>query len=135
MKFCYNMSCTLHKQSQDLDLSYKTDLDFWDCFGRKQLRLITEEIWYTCCMNAEESTGTKVAKLLTDWLLVYKTLFSCSSQLSIKFHMLISIKISRKATFLGSGKPRMLFFPLINVQMPTIVGILTFMSRKIFMLS
>ena len=28
----------------------------------------------------------------------------------------------------------MLFFPLINVQMPTIVGILTFMSRKNFML-
>ena len=25
----------------------------------------------------------------------------------------------------------MLFFPLINVKMPTIVGILTFMSRKI----
>ena len=28
----------------------------------------------------------------------------------------------------------MLFFPLINVKMPTIVGILTFMSRKNFML-
>ena len=31
--------------------------------------------------------------------------------------------------------PRMLFFPLINVKMSTIVGILTFMSRKNFMLS
>ena len=29
----------------------------------------------------------------------------------------------------------MLFFLLINVKMPTIVGILTFMSRKNFMLS
>ena len=29
----------------------------------------------------------------------------------------------------------MVFFPLINVKMPTIVGILTFMSRKNFMLS
>ena len=29
----------------------------------------------------------------------------------------------------------MLFFPLINVKMPRIVGILTFMSRKNFMLS
>ena len=38
-------------------------------------------------------------------------------------------------TFLGSDKPRMLFFPLINVKTPTIVGILTFMSRKNFMLS
>ena len=45
--------------------------------------------------------------------------------------MLISIKISRNLYFLRSDKPRMLFFPLINVKMPTIVGILTFMSRKI----
>ena len=37
--------------------------------------------------------------------------------------------------FSGSDKPRMLFFLLINVKMPTIVGILTFMSRKNFMLS
>ena len=29
----------------------------------------------------------------------------------------------------------MLFFLIINVKMPTIVGILTFMSRKKFMLS
>ena len=29
----------------------------------------------------------------------------------------------------------MLFFQLINVKMPTIVGILSFMSRKNFMLS
>ena len=31
----------------DLDPSYKTDLDFLDCFGRKQLRPITEVIRYT----------------------------------------------------------------------------------------
>ena len=31
---------------KDLDLSYKTDIDFWDCFGRKQLCLIPEEIQY-----------------------------------------------------------------------------------------
>ena len=37
-----------------------------------------------------------------------------------------SIKISRHLAFLGSDKPRMLFFPLINVKMPMIVGILTF---------
>ena len=37
--------------------------------------------------------------------------------------------------FLGSDKPRMLFFQLMNVKMPTVVGILTFMSRKNFMLS
>ena len=43
--------------------------------------------------------------------------------------------ISNLAFFSGSDKPRMLFFLLINVKMPTIVGILTFMSRKNFMLS
>ena len=41
----------------------------------------------------------------------------------------------KKYGFLGSDKHRMLFFPLINVKMPTIVGILTFMSRNNFMLS
>ena len=46
--------------------------------------------------------------------------------------MLISIKISRNSAFLGPDKPKMLYFPLINVKMPTIVGILTFMSRKNF---
>ena len=35
----------------------------------------------------------------------------------------------------GDNKPRMLFFLFINVTMPTIVGILTFMSRKNSMLS
>ena len=34
-----------------------------------------------------------------------------------------------------SDKSRVLFFLHINVKMLTIVGILTFMSRKIFMLS
>ena len=37
--------------------------------------------------------------------------------------------------FSGSHKPIILFFQLINVKMPTIVGILTFMRRKSFMLS
>ena len=35
----------------------------------------------------------------------------------------------------GSDKPRMLFVPPLNAKMPTIVDILTFMSRKKFMLS
>ena len=39
-------------------------------------------------------------------------------------------KLSRNSAFSGSDKPRMLFFLLMNDKMPTIVGILTFMSRK-----
>ena len=31
---------------KDLDPFYKTDLDFWDCFGRKKKHLITEEERY-----------------------------------------------------------------------------------------
>ena len=49
--------------------------------------------------------------------------------------MLISIKISRTSAFSGSDKPRMLFFQNINVKMPINVDILTFISRKNFMLS
>ena len=54
--------------------------------------------------------------------------------------MLISIKISRNlggggGGGLGSVKPRMVFFPLIHVKMPTTVGILTYMSGKNFMLN
>ena len=41
----------------------------------------------------------------------------------MKFETLISIKISRNSAFLGSDKPRMLFFPFINVKMLTIVVI------------
>ena len=37
--------------------------------------------------------------------------------------------------FLGSDKAGMLFFSLISVKIPTIVSILTFISRKNFMLN
>ena len=62
-------------------------------------------------------------------------LFPRSTQLNMKFTMLISIKILKNSAFLGSDKPRMLFFLLINVKMPTIVGILTIINRENFMLS
>ena len=39
----------------------------------------------------------------------------------------------KNSAFTGSDKPRTLFFMLITVKMPTIVGILTFMRRKNFM--
>ena len=55
--------------------------------------------------------------------------------LSMKFVKLISIEILRNSAFLDSDKPRMLFFLLINVKMPTIVGNLIFMSRINFMLN
>ena len=41
--------------------------------------------------------------------------------------------IKKFSIFQAQDKPRMLFFPLITVKMSTIVGILTFISRKNFM--
>ena len=57
----------------------------------------------------------------------YKTFFM--------LNLVVGIKISRNSVFLGSDKPRMLFFLLINAKMPTIIGISTFVSRKNFMLN
>ena len=50
-------------------------------------------------------------------------LLSCSTQLSMKFEMLISIRISWNLVFSGSDKPRMLFFLLINDKILAIVDI------------
>ena len=47
MKFCYN--------PKDLDPSYKMDLDLWDCFERKKLCLVIEEIRYISKHFEEES--------------------------------------------------------------------------------
>ena len=69
------------------------------------------------------------------WPRGYKTFFMPNS---VENEILDARKyknIKKFGFFLGSDKPRMLFFPLINVKMPTTVGILTFMSRKNFMLS
>ena len=41
-------------------------------------------------------------------------------------------KISRNTEVLGSDKPRMLVFPLINVKMSTLIGILTFYEQEKF---
>ena len=49
--------------------------------------------------------------------------FSCSTQLSMKFYKLISIKISRNSAFSGSDKHRMQFFLLKNVEKPGNVSI------------
>ena len=63
------------------------------------------------------------------WPQVYETFSTCSTQLSIKFIMLIHVKMTK-------------IIMLMNFKMPTIVGILTFISmiieslkaRKIFII-
>ena len=63
----------------------------------------------------------------------YKTFF----MLTLVEHEILNAHKYKKyqeiQLFSDSDKPRMLFFLLMHVKMPTIVGILTFMSRKNFM--
>ena len=68
------------------------------------------------------------------WHRGYKTFFMLNS-VEHGISNARKYKNIKKFGFLGPDKPRMLFFPLINVKMPTIVGILTFMNRKNSMLS
>ena len=73
---------------------------------------------------ADVDTGSEVIKL-----------FTCSSQLSMKFQHLIKTKKLNIKYFSCLQLSDVLFIMLINVKMPTIVGILTFMSMIIFILS
>ena len=59
--------------------------------------------------------------------------FSCSTQPSMKFQLLIKTKMLKNKDFALSNSEAV-FIMLINVRMPTIVGILTFMSMTHFML-
>ena len=60
---------------------------------------------------------------------------SCSTQLSMKFQLLIKLKYRQMKKFPALSLSDVVFIMLINVKMPTIVGILTFMSRINFGLS
>ena len=55
--------------------------------------------------------------------------------LSTKFQLLIKTKIHTNEEVSCCSLSDVVFFMLINVKMPTIVGILIFMSRIHFMLS
>ena len=61
--------------------------------------------------------------------------FSCSTQLSMKFQLLIKTKILINKEVLALSLPAVVFIMLINVKIPTLVGILTFISRINFVLS
>ena len=61
--------------------------------------------------------------------------FQCSTQLSKKIQLLIKAKILTKKKWLAWGLSDVVFILLINVKMPTIVGILTFICRINFVLS
>ena len=53
----------------------------------------------------------------------------------MKFQLLIKTKHAENQTFLAFNLTNVVFIMLVNVKMPTIVGILTFMSMINVMLS
>ena len=61
--------------------------------------------------------------------------FSCSTQLSMKFQLLIKTKMSKYIDSSCFQLSDVVFIMLINVEMPTTVCIFTFMSMINFMLS
>ena len=70
-----------------------------------------------------ESSGPEVIKL-----------FSCSTQLSMKFYLLInSVLLISTVVFLLSSAESKIFSAYM--KMPTLVGIFIFISRENFMLS
>ena len=88
-----------------------------DLNNRKQIVLC-------CCLCLICTSGPEVIKL-----------FSCSTQLSMKFQLLIRLKYQQIKKFLALSLSDVVFIMLINVKMPTSVAILTFMSRINFVLS
>ena len=64
----------------------------------------------------------------------YKT-FSRSTQLSIKFQQLIKTKYRQIKKWLALSPSDVVFIILIIVKTPTIVGVLTFITRINFVLS
>ena len=62
-------------------------------------------------------------------------LFPCSTQLSMKFQLLIKAKMMKNQKNLAIKFSDAVFIMLINVKMPTILGILTFMYMLNLMLS
>ena len=70
------------------------------------------------------------------WSQGYKTFFVLNSAEHVIFNAHRNKIIKKfRGFFSGLDKPKMLFFLVVNVKMPTMVGILTFMNRKNFMLS
>ena len=61
-------------------------------------------------------------------------LLPCSTQLSKKFQLLIKTNMLKNKDYLAFKLSNVVFIMLINVTMPTIVGIITFISMINFML-
>ena len=90
---------------------------------------------FTTCMSLGRAVGyvqaySAMGIRFKSWPQGYKTFFMLNST-ELEISNAHKFKYIKKFIFSGSDKPRMLFFLLINVKMPTTVGILT-MSWKFF---
>ena len=70
--------------------------------------------------------------MIVPWFQDYKKLLSCSTQLSKKLQLFLKLKCWKIKIFHALEPSNVVFTLLINVKMPTIVGILAFMSRVNF---
>ena len=82
-----------------------------------------------CCTNASHTFFSSKDKHMRAQVIFF-------SMLNLAEHDILDshkYKNIKKFSFLlGSDEPRMLFFLLINVKIPTVVGILIFISWKSF---
>ena len=78
------------------------------------------------CVGGKEAFELLVLMLYT---------FSCSTQLSMKLQLFINTKMLKNIDIFAFKLSDVVFIMLINVKIPTIVGISTFISMINFMLS
>ena len=71
MKFCYNTSLPFLNNPKDLDPSFKMDLDFWNCFGRKQLHLIDGWMTWDFQQYFSKDDGRLIMKGCVQWNSIY----------------------------------------------------------------
>ena len=85
------------------------------------------------CFDFSMDTHTNMYLLLDNRPRGYKTLFMLNS--TENFNCSYKLRYQQIKMFLALSLSDVAFNMLLNVQMPTIVGILTFMSRINFVLS
>ena len=110
-------ACELNRGNIVIEKSYNAINVIFVSFKKKSIN----EVMISAYLNMIVQPGPVIMKL-----------FSCSTQLSMKFQLLIKTKKLKTVDFLGFKVSDSVFILLTNVKMPTIVGILTFMNRKNF---
>ena len=115
------------------------------CPSKTQISLSIPTVWsvFEWCSMGSQGSNISSGRRLRLWLDCVKCsgpevikLFLCSIQVSIIFRLLIKTETLKKRVVSHAFKLSYdIFIMLINVKMPTIVGILTFMSRINFVLS